>query len=91
MSKSENFGNVIVEALSQGTPVIASKGTPWLKLNEKGAGWWIDAQAEQVATTVDELLRLDDVSYEKMRDASYAFSREYDIFTNIDRWVEVVG
>lgn len=91
MSKSENFGNVIVEALSQGTPVIASKGTPWQKLNEKSAGWWIDALAEQVATTVDELLRLDDVSYEKMRDASYAFSREFDIFTNIDRWVEVVG
>ena len=28
-SHTENFGNVVVEALAQGTPVIASKNTPW--------------------------------------------------------------
>ena len=53
MSKSENFGNVIVEALSQGTPAMASKGSPWQQLDEKGAGWWIDAKAECVGETVE--------------------------------------
>jgi len=91
MSKSENFGNVIVEALSQGTPVIASKGTPWQQLDEKGAGWWIDAKPEQVAATVDELLQLGNEEYQQMRKSSYALSREFDIFTNIEKWVEVVG
>ena len=90
MSKSENFGNVIVEALSQGTPVIASKGTPWQQLNEKGAGWWIDADSEHVAETVNNLLSLDNERYTQMREEAYALSREYDIFTNIGKWVEVI-
>ena len=33
-SKSENFGNVVVESLSQKTPTIVSKYTPW-KIIEK--------------------------------------------------------
>ena len=36
-SKSENFGNVVLEALAQGTPVIASKNTPWQILDLKNA------------------------------------------------------
>lgn len=91
MSKSENFGNVIVEAMSQGTPVIASKGTPWHQLDEKGAGWWIEADPKQVGEAVDKLLTLDDDTYFAMRNAAYAYSREFDIYTNIGRWREVLG
>lgn len=90
MSKSENFGNVIVEALSQGTPVIASKGTPWQLLDEKGAGWWIDAVPDEIAKTVDKLLLLDDKQYSEMRDYAYRYSREFDIYENINRWKEVI-
>lgn len=90
MSKSENFGNVIVEALSQGTPAIASQGTPWQQLDEKGAGWWIDAKAECVGETVEKLLKLDESAYRGMRESAYALSREFDIFTNIGKWVEVI-
>lgn len=90
MSKSENFGNVIVEALSQGTPAIASKGTPWQQLDEKGAGWWIDANAECVGETVEKLLKLDESVYRGMRESAYALSREFDIFTNIGKWVEII-
>ena len=91
MSKSENFGNVIVEALSQGTPAIASKGTPWQQLDEKRAGWWIDAKAECVGETVEKLLKLDESAYRGMRESAYALSREFDIFTNIGKWVEIIG
>jgi glycosyltransferase involved in cell wall biosynthesis len=42
VSSSENFGNVVVEALAQGTPVIASHGTPWADLNETNSGFWIE-------------------------------------------------
>lgn len=90
MSKSENFGNVIVEALAQGTPVIASKGTPWQQLDEKGAGWWIEAHPEQVAESVNKVLSMDDDGYAKMRENAYAYSREFDIYTNSGRWVEVI-
>lgn len=90
MSKSENFGNVIVEALSQGTPVIASKGTPWKQLDDKGAGWWIDAKPEQVAEVIDTLFALDAGKYSAMRDAAYSYSREFDIYSNIEKWTKVI-
>ena len=90
MSKSENFGNVVVEALAQGTPVIASKGTPWQQLCEKSAGWWIHANPDQIAETVNKVLALNDVAYKNMREAAYSFSKEFDIYTNIDKWKEII-
>ena len=91
MSKSENFGNVIVEALSQGTPAIASTGTPWQQLDEKGAGWWIAAEPKKVAECVDALLSLNADSYASMRERAYAYSREFDIYSNIEKWEEVIN
>ena len=41
-SESENFGNVVVEALSLSTPVIASRGTPWELLAAHDCGAWVD-------------------------------------------------
>jgi glycosyltransferase involved in cell wall biosynthesis len=41
-SRTENFGLTVLESLSFGVPVIATKGTPWRKLRERGCGWWID-------------------------------------------------
>ena len=38
----ENFGHIISESLSVGTPVLISKNTPWLNLEEKKLGWDID-------------------------------------------------
>ena len=91
MSKSENFGNVIVEALSQGTPAIASTGTPWQKLDEKGAGWWIAAEPDKVAECVDKLLTMDDETYDDMRTNAYAYSHEFDIYSNISKWTETIN
>ncbi len=43
-TKTENFGNAIVEALSAGCPVVISDGTtPWQELNENNAGVNADA------------------------------------------------
>lgn len=91
MSKSENFGNVIVEALSQGTPAIASKGTPWQQLDEKGAGWWIDATPERIAETTDKVLTMGGSEYSNMRESAYSFSRDFDVYTNIYKWVNLIG
>lgn len=35
----ENFGHVIAESFSAGTPVLISDQTPWRQLNEKDVGW----------------------------------------------------
>ena len=40
-SHSENFGNVVIEALSQGVPVLTTQVTPWRELVHQGVGWWV--------------------------------------------------
>jgi glycosyltransferase involved in cell wall biosynthesis len=40
-SHSENFGNVVLEALNQGTPVLTTHGTPWAELVTHHCGWWV--------------------------------------------------
>ena len=47
-SLTENFGITIAEALACGTPVIASHGCPWERLEEKSCGWWIDIGEESL-------------------------------------------
>jgi glycosyltransferase involved in cell wall biosynthesis len=36
---AENYGHVINESLSVGTPVLVSDNTPWKSLYHKGLGW----------------------------------------------------
>lgn len=90
LSKSENFGNVIIEALSQGTPAITSKGTPWQSLQNANAGYWIDATPERVGETIDRFLSLNPEEYSQMREASYNLSRTFDIHSNIEKWTDVL-
>lgn len=90
LSHSENFGNVVIEALSQGTPVIASTGTPWQVLNEENAGYWIDNSPESIAICVDRALELSDSQYADMRKNARTLANSYDVKLNINKWVEVI-
>lgn len=56
-SHSENFGNVVVEALAEGTPVIASRGTPWAELESAGCGRWVDNIPGALADAMEPYLR----------------------------------
>ncbi|MGJ5595188.1 glycosyltransferase [Morganella morganii] len=38
-TKGENYGHVIAESLSVGTPVLISNLTPWQNLQQHGLGW----------------------------------------------------
>lgn len=51
----ENFGHVIVEAMSVGTPTIISDRTPWRNLQESGAGW--DLPLENIGLFRETLAR----------------------------------
>lgn len=64
-SYSENFGNVVVEALSMSVPVIASYGTPWEILNSNKMGWWTNNSPEGLRESIDSLYNLDDESYKQ--------------------------
>lgn len=41
-SRRESFGNVVLESLAAGTPVVAGHGTPWQVLDQVGLGRWLD-------------------------------------------------
>lgn len=91
VSHSENFGNVVVESLAQGTPVVASEGTPWQLLNETNAGFWINNSPEVIARAIDNLLTIPKEEYIIMRENSYELCRKkFDITANIDKWIEVL-
>ena len=57
-SDFENFGMIVTEALSVGTPVMASLGTPWEELNSENCGWWVDRSVESVANVMREVLSM---------------------------------
>lgn len=57
-SDFENFGMIVTEALSVGTPVIASLGTPWQELNTAHCGYWVNNDVKTLAETIAKVLSL---------------------------------
>jgi len=57
-SFSENFGMTIAESLSIGTPVIASKGTPWGSLVRMNAGFWVENDVKSLEDCLREVLNM---------------------------------
>jgi glycosyltransferase involved in cell wall biosynthesis len=55
-SHSENFGVTVAEALSYGTPVIASHGTPWKEINSRKVGWWVSNDVESLSLCLKSAL-----------------------------------
>jgi len=55
-SHFESFGNVVLEALASGSPVIASVGTPWQNLELFRFGKWINWEKETWANAILDLM-----------------------------------
>jgi glycosyltransferase involved in cell wall biosynthesis len=55
-SHSENFGQVVAEALAFGVPVVVSKGAPWELIESKRCGWWTDNGVESLVASLTEAL-----------------------------------
>jgi glycosyltransferase involved in cell wall biosynthesis len=88
-SHTENFGNVAVESLAQGTPVAASTGTPWQLLEEKQAGFWTDNTPSVLAAVIDKILALSPEEYALYRQNAYTLATEqFDVHKNINQWID---
>src|SRR6266700_556925 len=55
---NENFAITVAEALSFGTPVIATKGAPWRGLASEGCGWWVDHGVEPLAAALTDAMAM---------------------------------
>lgn len=71
---SENYGHVIAESLSVGTPVIVSDQTPWNDINETGAGWAIPlSNVLEYTKAINKIISLDNSELNYMRRQATAF------------------
>jgi glycosyltransferase involved in cell wall biosynthesis len=86
-SHTENFGNVVIESLAQGTPVIASKGTPWEMLETENAGFWTENEPAALTTAIDKALNLSPGAYQIIRENALSLARQrFDIKANVEIW-----
>jgi glycosyltransferase involved in cell wall biosynthesis len=57
-SLNENFAITVAEALAVGTPVIATKGSPWSGLETEGCGWWVDHGVDPLAAALGKSMSM---------------------------------
>ena len=84
ISKSENWGNVIVESLSVGTPVIISKTNPWNKLNNR-CGYVIDIEEEDLYINLLKIINLKSNQYLYFVSNSQKILKSFYLSKNIDK------
>ena len=86
-SKSENFGNVIIESLSQKTPVIVSKYAPWKIVETSNSGYCIDTKIEDIKNKLIDIIGLNVEEYKIFQEnALNLVSKNFDIKKNINIW-----
>lgn len=88
----ENFGMVVIEALREGCPVLASRQTPWATLESADAGRWIEFESPEAPR---ELVACLDPATRRRRGANARalFERHYEIsrvVPSFAMWYEAV-
>lgn len=73
----ENFGHSIAESLSEGVPVIISDQTPWVNLEESGAGWELPLEStEEYVRVITQWYNKSDDEFQKLRATTFQYYRD---------------
>lgn len=73
----ENYGHVIMESLSVGTPVLIADTTPWRNLEQAGVGWDLPLNNEQrFADKIHDIAKFSNEDYGIWRNKVRAYARE---------------
>lgn len=76
-TRGENYGHVIAESLSAGTPVLLSDQTPWLDLEPQGLGWDVPLSSPRVfAEKIGQFADLDPALRRQQRPVVQAQARK---------------
>jgi len=68
-TSSENFGNVVPEALAHGTPVITTIHTPWSDLRKFSCGWQVDNTERELGQALEAAKAMDFATRNAMGEA----------------------
>lgn len=90
-SQFENFGLAAAEALSVGTPVIATRSTPWSQLTEHRAGWWVESTEEALATALEEALALDAAEFAEWAQRASRLAEQFAPSGIAEAWDALYG
>ena len=74
-SHNENFGNVYIESLAAGTPIVASTGTPWEEVESAECGKWVNNSEKETYFAILKMLKKD---REIMRVNAKKLAKKYD-------------
>ena len=89
-SHAENFGNVVIESLAQGTPVVASIHTPWQLLQTEGAGSWISNDPELLRKSIETYLSMPANEYANYRKRAYLLAcGRFDSREGVGEWEQL--
>ena len=78
MTKGENFGHTIYEALSASVPILISDQTPWRRLQEKNAGWDLSLEdPNKINSAIETAIKLNSVELRKMKKGAYQLASDY--------------
>ena len=84
-SFSENFGMVIAEAMSCGTPVITTTNCPWEILKETNTGWCVNLSLDNLERALREALTMSPTElYDMGQKASKLIYENFD-YRNVTR------
>ncbi len=75
----ENFGHVVIEAMSAGCPVIISDRTMWNKLNEQQAGWDLPLSKNAFREVIQKCVEMEQEEYDKLSAGALRYA---DAFSN---------
>ncbi len=73
-SHSENFGNVYLEALASGTPILATEGTPWHDIGRFECGVSTDYTPSNIKDALRDMLAGDLV---KMGESAFSYANNF--------------
>ena len=88
-SKTENFGNVILESLSCRTPVIVSRNLPWKSVKKEKAGYYINNNINSLTKRIIKSENLSQKEYKKLQNQTNKLFKKFIIDDKINNILKI--
>lgn len=90
-SFTENFGNVVVEALSHSVPVLVSDKTPWANVEENKVGWVSSTDSESLAIAISKINSLSNLEIRIMKSNCHNYLiKEKVLKADVKKYIDVI-